>query len=160
MTIVDENIDAGIWPEPFNGGWINIFTSKRGNEVISLYFNNEFEQSTINFNQEYWVLPDAYISVRPNGEIFDLFVRPDMQRRKIGATICAWARSYFLKKDIVISAPEEGITSEADMLYNYLTETYGEPYNEIATMPFFFAYKEFNGGVKLTMLNNWKETNE
>ena len=142
--VVDEYIDNGGWPEEFNGAWINIINSVRGNEVISLYFNDDYASATINNIDDYPILPDAYISVRPGGEIFEIFVKKSLQRNKIGAMLCAWARSYFLKKNIIVHAPND-MSDAARSLYRYLNEAYGEPYNESGPSVFFVAYKDFIG---------------
>lgn len=132
------------WPPEFSGAWANIFISRLNNLVFSLYFNNLHPQGTITQDNEYLELPDAYISVKRNGEIYEIYVIPPLRGYKIAAMLCSWMRTNFLDKGIIVRAPE-AMTDSAKNLYNYLALTYNEEYNNPGPAPIFTVYSDFGG---------------
>lgn len=142
--IVVKELENNAWPIEFSGAWANIISSSLGNTVFSLYFNNNNIEGTILENNEYYELPDAYISIQSNGEIYEIYVIPSLRRKKIGAIMCAWTRTNFIDRNIIVKAPK-GMTDDAKMLYNYLSVKYDEPYNSPIGVPLFNIYNDFGG---------------
>jgi hypothetical protein len=132
------------WPSEFSGAWGNIFISKLNNLVFGLYFNDNNPDGTIVNDDLYLELPDAYISIKRNGEIYEVYVIPPLRRSKIAAMMCAWMRTNFLDQGIIVRAPKE-MTDSAKKLYNYLSLTYNEEYNNPGPAPVFTVYSDFGG---------------
>lgn len=143
IVIVPE-LENNAWPTEFSGGWANIITSMLGNTVFSLYFNNHNSEGTILEDNNYLELPDAYISIRPNGEIYEIYVLPPFRRKGIGAMMCAWTRTNFISRDLVVRAPDY-MTDDAKALYNYISNVYNEPYVSPGPVPIFNVYLDFGG---------------
>lgn len=142
--IVVPELENNSWPVEFSGAWANIITSILGNTVFSLYFNNINEEGTILEDSNYLELPDAYISIRPNGEIYEIYVIPPFRRKRIAAMMCAWTRTNFMDRGIIVKAPEY-MTDDAKALYNYLSIVYNEPYDNPSPVPIFDVYLDFGG---------------
>lgn len=142
------------WPTQFNGAWANILISELNNTVFSLYFNEDYPQGTILENNNYLDLPDAYISIRSNGEIYEIYVLPPFRRKGIGAMMCAWTRTNFISRGITVTAPEY-MTDAAQGLYSYISSEYGEPYNNPGLSPIFDVYLDFGGRSILDVERNY-----
>jgi GNAT superfamily N-acetyltransferase len=142
--LVLSRVQDNAWPEEFSGSWGNIMKSYLGNIVFSLYFNNNYEEGTINRNNDYLELPDAYISISPEGTINEIYVIPSLRRNKIGFMLCAWTRTNFLNDGIIVKAPKY-MTDSAKELYAYISNEYGEPYDIIGPAPIFDVYLDFGG---------------
>lgn len=133
------------WPSEFSGAWGNIILSIIGNRVFSLYFNNENPEGTIFEDNSYLIFPDAYVSIRPSGEIFEIYVKPKFRRNKIGEMLCKWTRTNFINDyDLLVKAPEY-MNDNANRLYSYISRVYNEPYNEPGPVPLFDVYTDFGG---------------
>lgn len=143
LVIVPE-LENNSWPVQFSGAWANIMTSILGNTVFSLYFNNENAEGSILENNDYKELPDAYISINPDGYIYEIYVIPPLRRKGIGAMMCAWTRTNFIQRDIIVKAPK-CMTDDANALYNYLSVVYNEPYVSPGGVPIFNIYLDFGG---------------
>lgn len=146
LVIVPE-LENNSWPPQFSGAWANIMISNLGNTVFSLYFNNENVEATILEDNNYRQMPDAYISIRPNGDIYEIYVTPPFRRKGIGAMLCAWTRTNFIERGLIVRAPE-CMTDDAKALYNYLSVVYNEPYISPVGVPIFNIYLDF-GGISL-----------
>lgn len=142
--LVLPELENNAWPAEFSGAWANIMTSYLNNIVFSLYFNNIHQEGTITEDSNYLELPGAYISIRPNGEIYEIYVIPPLRRKGIGAMMCAWTRTNFISKGITVSAPKY-MTDDAKNLYSYINSEYGEPYNNPGPVPIFDVYLDFGG---------------
>lgn len=142
--IILPELENNNWPAEFEGAWSNIIESILGNTVFSLYFNNDHEEGTILEDNDYLELPDAYISIRSNGEIYEIYVTPPFRRKGIGAMMCAWTRTNFINRDLIVKAPEF-MTDDAKALYNYLSNVYNEPYISPGGVPIFNIYLDFGG---------------
>ena len=142
--IILPELSGNSWPTEFSGSWGNIMISRLNNIVFSLYFNDLHPEGTVLKDNNYLELPDAYISVKPSGEIFEIYVSPSFRGKKIGTMICAWARTNFIDRDIVVSAPNY-MTDAARGLYNYISSEYEEPYNNPGSCPIFDVYLDFGG---------------
>lgn len=149
-------LENNAWPEEFSGSWGNIMKSYLGNTVFSLYFNNNYEEGTINRNNDYLELPDAYISISPDGTINEIYVIPPLRRNKIGFMLCAWTRTNFLKDGIIVTAPKY-MTDAAKELYLYINSEYGEPYDIIGSAPMFDVYLDFGGRSMLNIEKTYVE---
>jgi hypothetical protein len=152
-VITIPELDEGAWPIEFSGMWMNTFKNvQRNTQVLSLYANSNHEEgeildteNSLSINQPF-DLPDAYISVYlDSGVIAEVYVKASLRGKKIGTMLCAFARSYLLKNDIIVVAPS-GMTNAADSLYRYISSEFGEPYVEPEGVPLFYAYTDFNGG--------------
>jgi GNAT superfamily N-acetyltransferase len=139
-----ERVKNRAWPEEFSGAWANIMVSYLGNIVFSLYFNDVYPEGTVQEDNNYSELPDAYISIAPNGEIYEIYVLPPFRGRGVGAMMCAWTRTNFIDRGIVVTAPDY-MTDAAKGLYNYISLEYGEPYNNPGPCPIFNVYLDFGG---------------
>jgi len=137
-------LENNVWPSEFSGAWANIMVSILGNTVFSLYFNNEHSEGTILEDNEYLIYPDAHISIRPDGEIFEIYVKKELRRRGIGALLCAWTRTNFLNRNLIVKAPNF-MNDDAKYLYNYLSSVYNEPYENPEPVPLFDVYLDFGG---------------
>lgn len=142
--IILTELENNAWPVEFSGAWANIRISFLENTVFSLYFNNEQPEGTILEDDNYLKLPDAYISIRPNGEIYEIYVLPPFRRQGIGAMLCAWTRTNFINRGLTVKAPEF-MTDAANALYNYLSVVYNEPYEKPRGVPIFNIYLDFGG---------------
>lgn len=142
--IIVTELENNAWPAEFSGAWANIINSNIGNTVFSLYFNNENPEGTILENSNYLVYPDAYISISPSGDIYEIYVTPPFRRRGIGAMLCAWTRTNFINRGIVVKAPRT-MTDDAKALYNYISLVYNEPYENPGPVPIFNVYLDFGG---------------
>ena len=137
-------LENNAWPQEFSGAWANIIISPLGNTVFSLYFNELHPEGTILEDSSYLELPDAYLSILPNGEMYEIFVKKEFRRNKIAAMMCAWTRTNFISRGIVVMPPTiMGIN--AKYLYEYISLEYNEPYNNPMTAPIFDVYKDFGG---------------
>ena len=132
------------WPSEFQGSWANIFVSPLGNTVFSLYFNDSNPEGTIVEDNNYLEFPDAYVSIRTNGEIYENYVLPPFRRRGIGAMMCAWTRTNFISRDLIVKAPKY-MTDDANSLYNYLSLVYNEPYVNPGPVPIWDVYMDYGG---------------
>lgn len=132
------------WPSEFSGAWANIFISKLNNLVFALYFNDIYNAGYIKYDDSYLELPDAYISIKRNGEIYEIYVLPPFRRQGIGAMLCAWTRTNFINKGLIVKPPEF-MTDAANALYNYLSVVYNEPYEKPRGVPIFNIYLDFGG---------------
>lgn len=137
-------LENNAWPAEFSGAWANIMISILNNTIFALYFNNIHPEGTIIEDNNYLELPDAYISIRPNGEIYEIYVTPPYRRKRIGAMMCAWTRTNFINKELVVRAPKF-MTDDANYLYNYLSIMYNEPYVSPGGVPIFNIYLDFGG---------------
>lgn len=131
--ILDDQIEEGVWPEEFSGAWIDLsFDPITEDTVASLYFDNRFPEGHINIREERYFelpLPQAYISWKPSGECRQIFVNESHRRRGIGTKLCAWARSFCWNQGIIFSAPDK-MSNDAKLMFNYISEVYGEPYTD------------------------------
>ena len=131
LVILPE-LDNNAWPPEFANAWGNIFVSNLGNTVLSLYFNDVNPEGTILEDSSYLELPDAYISISPRGDIYEIFVKKELRRNKIAAMMCAWTRTNFINRGIEVMPPSiMGIN--AKYLYEYISLEYNEPYNDPMT---------------------------
>lgn len=142
--IIVPELENNAWPPEFANAWGNIFVSDLGNTVLSLYFNNINPEGTIIEDSSYLELPDAYISISPRGDIYEIFVKKEFRRNKIGATMCAWTRTNFISRGIEVVAPL-AMSDSAKYLYEYMSLEYNEPYNSPSIAPIFDIYKDFGG---------------
>jgi GNAT superfamily N-acetyltransferase len=130
-VVVDNDIEQGSWPIEFSEAWIEIvYDNICQDYVASLYFDERNPEGTIIENPDRVFelpLPQAYISWKSNGECKEIFVYKDYQRMGIGTKLCAWARSYLLKNDIIFHAPNK-MSTDAQGLFEALSIKYGEPY--------------------------------
>ena len=143
IVIVSE-LENNAWPSEFSGAWANIMVSPLGNIVFSLYFNEINSEGTILEDNNYVDLPHAYISIRPEGDIYELYVTPPLRRKGIGAMLCAWTRTNFIDRGLIVKAPH-GMTDDAKELYSYLSVRYNEPYENPLPLPIFNVYLDFGG---------------
>lgn len=141
--IIDPELENA-WPPEFAGAWANKIISNLGNIVFSLYFNDENPEGTILEDNSYLVLPDAYISILPDGTINEIYVIPPIRRAGVGSILCAWTRTNFLNDGVVVKAPKY-MTDSARGLYSYISNEYGEPYDIIGPAPMFNVYLDFGG---------------
>lgn len=143
IVIVPE-LENKAWPTQFNGAWANILISRLNNTVFSLYFNEDYPQGTILEDNNCLELPDAYISIKSDGDINEIYVTPPFRRKGIGAMLCAWTRTNFIHRGLIVKAPEY-MTDDAKALYNYLSNVYNEPYVSPGGVPIFNVYLDFGG---------------
>lgn len=156
MVVFDSNINAEIWPEQLEGSWIAVCDDPITTDIVAcLFFDDTYESgSVINFNgiQKELRLPDAYISWKNNIEYQDsigtcreIFVGRDFRRRGIGTFLCAWARSYTLNNfDYYFIAPDK-MTTDAQYMYQYISNIYGESYNNPEDFPPTIPYSYWGG---------------
>ena len=154
--IVDLNLENNAWPPEFSGAWANIMISYLNNTVFSLYFNDNYSEGTILEDNNYLELPDAYVSIRPSGEIYEIYVTRPFRRKGIGSMMCAWTRTNFINRDLVVMAPAY-MTDAAQGLYHYINSEYGEPYNNPGPVPIFDVYLDFGGRSILDIERNYVE---
>ena len=128
--VLDQNIEDGEWPSPFNNGWLNAFIDKvSGDTVLCLYLNNDFSPETLHESEERpEALPDSYVSWDRDGNCIEIFVKSELRRRGVGTALCAYARSYALDKGVIFSAPHK-MSLNAKMMYESICDQYGEPYS-------------------------------
>lgn len=152
IAVIPE-LDNGGWPQQFNGMWMNIFTNlNRNAKVFSLYNNDLYNsgeiietENSLSVNPPY-DLPDAYVSVSLGMNIiYEIYVRENLRGNKIGTMLAGFSRSYFLKNDIIIKAPEY-MNESADLLYKSLSVNYGEEYMQPNYVPLTYVYTDFGGG--------------
>lgn len=151
--IVVPELENNSWPVEFSGAWINKFINHRNNICFGLYFNNKYPESFILENEQEEELPNAYIVIDQSGTILEIFVRKQYRGKRIATMLCGWTRSYLLAYGIITSAPDS-MTDSAKSLYQYISNTYGEPYVEPDGGPFFIVYSDFNGGVDVFSIEN------
>lgn len=140
LVVVPELLNT--WPEAFKNAWANIRVSHLNNTVFSLYFNNINSEGTILEDPLYLEIPEAYISINPDGYIIEIYVKKEYRRNKIGTMLCAWTRTNFIDRNIEVKPPM-AMTESANELYQYLASEYGEPYNSVGSVPMFSAYTDF-----------------
>ena len=155
ILIVPE-LENNAWPTEFSGAWANIMISYLNNTVFSLYFNDKYPEGTILEDSNYLELPDAYVSIRLSGEIYEIYVTRPFRRKGIGSMMCAWTRTNFINRDLVVMAPAY-ITDAAQGLYHYINSEYGEPYNNPGPVPIFDVYLDFGGRSILDIERNYAE---
>lgn len=155
ILIVPE-LENNAWPTEFSGAWANIMISYLNNTVFSLYFNDKYPEGTILEDSNYLELPDAYVSIRPSGEIYEIYVTRPFRRKGIGSMMCAWTRTNFINRDLVVMAPAY-MTDAAQGLYHYINSEYGEPYNNPGPVPIFDVYLDFGGRSILDIERNYAE---
>lgn len=143
-VILIPELENNAWPVEFSNAWANILVSSLGNTVFALYFNNIYPEATIIEDNNYLELPDAYISIRPNGEIYEIYVNVTHRRQGVGAMMCAWTRTNFINRGIIVSAPAS-MTDDAKALYNYLSLVYNEPYIDPSPVPLWDIYMDYGG---------------
>lgn len=143
-VIIVPELENEAWPPQFDGAWGNIMISILGNTVLSLYFNNTYSSGTILENNNYLELPDAYISIHPDGEIYEVYVIPPLRGRGIASVLCAWTRTNFINNGLVVKAPNF-MADSGKGLYNYISMVYNEPYIEPEGVPMFGVYSDFGG---------------
>ena len=113
-------------------------------------------EGTVLEDNSYLELPEAYISINPNGNIFEIYVIPPFRRNKIAAMMCAWTRTNFISRGIIVTAPKY-MTDDAKGLYKYISSKYGETYNNPGPAPIFIVYLDFGGRSILDIERNYIE---
>lgn len=148
-VVLDESIENGEWPVEFSTAWILVTPDPiSGDTLACLNFDDRNIEGTVIESAEREInlpLPQAYVSWKNNGECREIFVHPEYRRRGIGTKLCAWARSYTNKnKNITFHAPNS-MTVEAKLMYNYISNYYGEPYFEPEDFPKTLPYSYWGG---------------
>lgn len=153
---VDEEINAGLWPEELTPSWILVFNDYPTKDIVACLYFDETNESGSVVQAEGFVealrLPDAYVSWQDNeeypekqGRCREIFVSRDFRRKGIGTFLCAWARSYTLNNfDYYFIAPDK-MTKEAQYMYQYISDAYGEEYNNPEDFPLNIPYSYWGG---------------
>jgi GNAT superfamily N-acetyltransferase len=141
--VVDSSIEAGVWPAAFAGAWIEVSPDPVSEDTVaSLFFDSRNTEGTVielaerSFTEP---LPQAYVSWTKDGACRELYVEEEYRRRAIGSTLCAWARSYCLKYDVIFSPPIK-MSPDAILMFQSLCNTYGEEYTDPQEAPVFRGY--------------------
>lgn len=149
--VVAPELENNAWPIEFSSAWINKFINHRNRICFGLYFNNQYSEGYILEGIQEEQLPDAYIVIDQDGEILDIFVKKNFRGQRIGTMLCAWTRSNLLQDNIITKAPPT-MTDAGKGLYEYISNIYGEPYDEPTGSPMFLVYSDFNGGMEASFL--------
>lgn len=149
IPVLDPEFESGVWPEEFNGGWIEIVDDTiSGDTVAVLYFNENNPSGTVTvlnariFRED---IPDAYISWAPNGRCREIFVHPNYRRRGIGTKLCAFARSWAYHNQGVVFDSPGSMSHSAKKMYEYVCESYGEEFKEPLPFPEGVPYPYWGG---------------
>jgi len=143
--VVDESIENGQWPSEFNGGWLHFFKEDiADHSILSLYFNEDHPEQSVIYSDRLDELPSAYVSWDRDGACVEIFVESSMRRNGIGRALCAYARSFALKNGIIFHAPEK-MSYDAKMMYQNISDIYGEPFNDPGTFGMTIPYGYWGG---------------
>lgn len=142
-VVVDQQVNSGVWPTQFADGWIEVvYDNITCDTVASLHIDDRNLEGTVFVNPDRnfeLPLPAAYISWEPNGTCKEIYVGVNYRRQGIGTMMCAWARSYLLKENIIFSAPSKMSSDASAMFYN-ICNTYGEQFNNPEDAPILRGY--------------------
>lgn len=146
-------LENNSWPSEFSGAWMNKFINNQNRICFGLYFNNKYPEGFILENEQEQELPHAYIVIMQDGSISDIYVKKQYRHQKVATMLCGWARSHLLNDGIIVHAPEF-MSDSARNLYEYISDTYGEPFIQPTGVPFLIVYTDFNGGMDAFYVEN------